>query len=101
MTAAEIISEKMDINLGDLVDVFCDIPTANVAPVNDTALSILDEVEKIILANTYPGFDSNHKPVNVWKAKEGYDALWALKRKFQGVEHEVQYANGMEPIEEE
>ncbi len=35
----------------------------------------IEKIEKIICDNTYPDFDKNGKAVNVWKAKEGYDAL--------------------------
>lgn len=55
-------------------------PAANVAPVDE----IIEAVKKIICDNTYPSFDHNGKPVNVWKAREGYDALDALKEKYKG-----------------
>ena len=45
---------------------------------------IFDEVEKIILENTYPYFDKDGKACNIWKAKGGYDALEDLKKKYAG-----------------
>lgn len=48
----------------------------------DIALEIFEEIEKVILDNTYPDFDSKHKPVNVWKATTGYDAFYELKKKY-------------------
>ena len=55
--------------------------SADVAPVDE----LIEAVKKIICENTYPSFDHNGKPVNVWKAREGYDALDALKEKYKGV----------------
>lgn len=43
---------------------------------------IFEKVEKIILDNTYPDFNREHKPVNIWKAKDGYDAFYELKKKY-------------------
>lgn len=54
---------------------------ANVAPADE----LIEAVKKIICENTYPSFDHNGKPVNVWKAREGYDALDALKEKYKEV----------------
>ncbi len=37
-----------------------------------------DAAEKItqaIVDNTYPYFDKDGKPVNIWKAKEGYNSI--------------------------
>lgn len=48
------------------------------------AKKILDEVERIILDNTYPDFDVKHKPINVWRAQEGYDSLAELKKEYTG-----------------
>ena len=48
----------------------------------ELALEIFEEIEKVILDNTYPDFDSKHKPVNVWKATAGYDAFYELKKKY-------------------
>ena len=48
----------------------------------ELALEIFEEIEKVILDNTYPDFDSKHKPVNVWKATTGYDAFYELKKKY-------------------
>lgn len=43
------------------------MPTAaDVAPVD----KLIEAVKKIICENTYPSFDHNGKPVNVWKARE-------------------------------
>ena len=78
---AEIISEKLNIPLGDLVDIFAEIPTADVVPKTEVE-KIFKEVEKVILDNTYPDFDARHKPVNVWKATTGYDAFYELKKKY-------------------
>ena len=43
---------------------------------------IFEEVEKIILENTYPYFTKDGKPCNIWKAISGYDALAELKKKY-------------------
>ena len=51
------------------------------APKHEVAREILDEVEKIILENTYPYFDKDGKPCNIWKPRSGYDALDELKKK--------------------
>ena len=48
----------------------------------DVAREIFEEIEKLILDNTYPDFDSKHKPVNVWRATTGYDAFYELKKKY-------------------
>lgn len=48
----------------------------------EVAREIFDNVEKIILENTYPYFDKDGKPCNIWKAKSGYDALAELKKKY-------------------
>ena len=42
------------------------------------ANKIIEAIKMAVCENTYPYFDKNGKPVNVWKAKEGYDALDAL-----------------------
>lgn len=47
------------------------------------AREIFEEIEKIICANTYPDFDANHKPVNIWNACSGYDAIDELKKKYR------------------
>lgn len=39
VSAAEIISEKLNIPLGDLVDVFAEIPTAEVVPRSEAAVA--------------------------------------------------------------
>lgn len=52
----------------------------------ELASEIFAEIEKIILDNTYPDFDREHKPVNIWKAKTGYDAFYELKKKYTEVE---------------
>lgn len=51
---------------------------------NECALEILRAVEQIILDNTYPHFDKDGKPCCIWKARSGYDALDALKKKYKG-----------------
>ena len=65
------------------------LPSVDVAPRRELAREILDEVEKIILENTYPDFSKNGKPCNIWKATSGYDALADLKKKYteQAVEN--------------
>ena len=80
--AGTIISEKLNISLGDLVDIFAEIPAADVAPRAEVAKEIFEEIEKIILDNTYPDFDKAGKPCNVWKPHSGYDALAELKKKY-------------------
>ena len=79
---AEKISEKLGIPLFDLVDVFAEIRTADVAPRAEVAREIFEEIETIILDNTYPDFNREHKPVNIWKATTGYDAFYELKKKY-------------------
>ena len=51
---------------------------------NNLAREIFDDIEKMILDNTYPDFNAKHKPVNVWKATTGYDAFYELKKKYTG-----------------
>ena len=58
-----------------------DCPLPDVVPKSEVE-KIFDEIEKVILDNTYPDFDSKHKPVNVWKATTGYDAFYELKKKY-------------------
>ena len=48
----------------------------------EVAREIFEEIEKIILDNTYPDFNREHKPVNIWKATTGYDAFYELKKKY-------------------
>ena len=36
---------------------------------------IREEIEAAICGNTYPGFDSAHKPVMIWRARDGYRAV--------------------------
>lgn len=36
---------------------------------------IRKEIETAICSNTYPGFDSAHLPVMIWRARDGYDAV--------------------------
>ena len=79
---AEIISKKLNIPLGDLVDIFAEIPTADVVPKSEVAREIFEQVEKIILENTYPYFTKDGKPCNIWKPISGYDALAELKKKY-------------------
>lgn len=50
----------------------------------EVAREIFAEVEMLILDNTYPDFNVKHKPINVWKAQEGYDALAELKKEYTG-----------------
>ena len=63
------------------------IPTADVVP-RAKIEEIFKEIEKIILDNTYPDFNREHKPVNIWKATTGYDAFYELKKKYTGSEKE-------------
>jgi fumarate hydratase class II len=49
---------------------------------SDVAREIFEEIEKIICDNTYPDFNSEHKPINVWKSAIGYRALDELKKKY-------------------
>ena len=51
---------------------------------SEVAREIFEEIEKVILDNTYPDFNAKHKPVNVWKATTGYDAFYELKKKYTG-----------------
>ena len=44
---AEIISEQMGIPLGDLVDVFSDIPSADVVPKSEVE-KIFEEIEEVL-----------------------------------------------------
>ena len=48
----------------------------------EVAREIFEEIEEIILDNTYPDFNREHKPVNIWKATTGYDAFYELKKKY-------------------
>ena len=50
----------------------------------DVAREIFEEVEKIILENTYPYFTKDGRPCNIWKPISGYDALDKLKNKYLG-----------------
>lgn len=36
---------------------------------------VSEAIKNIICEHTYPDFDKDGKPVNVWKAKEGYAAI--------------------------
>ena len=44
----------------------------------------IEKVEKIICDNTYPDFDKDGKAVNIWKAKEGYNAIDNLLKELVG-----------------
>ena len=57
--------------------------TADVVPKSEVE-KIFKEIEKIILDNTYPDFNREHKAVNIWKATTGYDAFYELKKKYTG-----------------
>ena len=41
----------------------------------DTVRKMQERVKQAICDNTYPDFDKNGKPVNIWKATTGYDAI--------------------------
>ena len=41
----------------------------------DTVREMQERLEQAICDNTYPDFDKEGKPVNVWKATTGYDAI--------------------------
>ena len=47
--------------------------------VNYVAETFKKRAEKAICDNTYPDFNKNGKPVNVWKAWEGFNALEEIK----------------------
>ena len=36
---------------------------------------IREEIETAICSNTFPGFDNAHKPVMIWRARDGYNAV--------------------------
>ena len=57
------------------------INKADVVPKSEVE-KIFNDVEKIILENTYPYFDKDGRPRNIWKAVSGYDALAELKKKY-------------------
>ena len=52
----------------------------------EVAREIFEGIEKVILDNTYPDFNREHKPVSVWKATTGYDAFYELKKKYTETE---------------
>lgn len=56
VSAAEIISEKLNIPLGDLVDVFAEIPTAEVVPRREIALEIIDKIQRPLTMYKRPIF---------------------------------------------
>ena len=41
----------------------------------DTVRKMQERVKQAICDNTYPDFDKNGKPVNVWQAISGYDLI--------------------------
>lgn len=48
---------------------------------NDVLLNVknlINQLPQAICDNTAPDFNKDGKPVNVWKAKNGYDAVFAL-----------------------
>ena len=71
--------------IDDAIDIVEEAPEADVVP-RAKIEEIFKEIEKIILDNTYPDFNREHKPVNVWKATTGYDAFYELKKKYTGGE---------------
>ena len=50
-------------------------PTANVAPIADTVRKMQERLKQAICDNTYPDFNKDGKPINVWKATTGYDVI--------------------------
>lgn len=42
---------------------------------SETVKEFAEKAKQAICDNTYPDFDKDHKPVNVWKSKDGYDAI--------------------------
>jgi hypothetical protein len=46
---------------------------------------VLEKVKEVICSQTYPAFDADGKPVNVWRAKPGYDAIDQIAKEM-GVE---------------
>ena len=43
--------------------------------VEDTARKMADRLKQSVCDNTYPDFNKNGKPINVWKATTGYDLI--------------------------
>lgn len=41
----------------------------------ETAEKFAERVSQAIVDNTYPSFDKDGKPVNIWKAVMGYDRI--------------------------
>lgn len=80
---AEIISEKMNIPLADLVDVFADIPTADVVPKSEV------EALKEKLDATIAGQETLQKAL--------VNAKGEVARKiFEGIDEALQYAIDLE-----
>ena len=50
------------------------------APATDVVKNFAERVVQTICDNTYPDFDKNGKPVNIWKAREGYKAIEELAK---------------------
>ena len=47
-----------------------------------TAEKIAKKIEQAICDNTYPYFDKDGKPVNIWKAVVGYDKIDEICKEF-------------------
>ena len=43
--AAEILSERLNISIGDLTDIFADIPSVDVAPKSEVAIEVIKYLE--------------------------------------------------------
>ena len=97
---AEIISKKLNIPLGDLVDIFAEIPTADVVPKSEfervyynlqtvleervetkqeIAREIFDEIEKVTFSFGY-GVRSDHTVAHTRSIDD--DLLAELKKKY-------------------
>ncbi len=49
----------------------------------EVAREVLDRVTDAIVQNTYPSFDKDGKPINVWKTASGYRAIDALRKEME------------------
>lgn len=59
--------------------------TLNIKKVRkETAEKFAEKVEQAIVDNTYPYFDKDGKPVNIWKATTGFDKIDEIVKEFTG-----------------
>lgn len=63
------------VNMSDVGMMIEDAPTANVEPIADTVKKMQERLKQAICNNTYPDFNKDGKPINVWKATAGYDLI--------------------------